>query len=125
MFPAILGALTIPAGVLFNFSTMDPHMRNAYAEEGNFEIEQQIGLNAHIQSEMPIFLTLRDGDGKGLATAMLPPRGVDRSGEGFQPIVVGPNNTDPYPLHGDAIAKLGERFGLTLDRDRCFPYRRS
>lgn len=89
------------------------------------EIEQQIGLNAHIQKEMPVFLTLRDGAGQGLATAMLPPHGVDGSGDGFRPIIVGPNNTDPYPLHGDAIAKLGEHFGLTLDRDRCFPYRRS
>ncbi len=86
------------------------------------EIEGNIGLNAHIQSEMPMFLTLRDGDGKGLATAMLPPGGVEQSG--FRPIVVGPNNADPYPVHGDAIEKLGEHFGVTLDRERCFPYRR-
>ncbi len=46
IFPAILGGLTIPAGVLFNFSTMDPHMKNAYSEQGNFEIEQQLGANA-------------------------------------------------------------------------------
>jgi outer membrane receptor protein involved in Fe transport len=45
-FPAILGALTIPAGVLFNFSTMNPNLKNAYAEQGNFEIEQQVGRNA-------------------------------------------------------------------------------
>lgn len=43
VFPNILGSLTIPAGVLFNFSTMDPNMKNAYSEQGNFEIEQQIG----------------------------------------------------------------------------------
>ena len=47
-FPAILGALTIPAGVLFNFSTMNPNMKNAYSEQGNFEIEQQLGRNATI-----------------------------------------------------------------------------
>ena len=46
VFPAILGSLTIPAGVLFNFSTMDPHIRNAYSEQGSFEIEQQIGSTA-------------------------------------------------------------------------------
>jgi hypothetical protein len=46
VFPNILGALTIPAGVLFNFSTMNPNMKNAYAEQGNFEIEQQLGRNA-------------------------------------------------------------------------------
>lgn len=45
-FPSILGALTIPAGVLFNFSTMNPNIKNAYAEQGNFEIEQQLGRNA-------------------------------------------------------------------------------
>jgi hypothetical protein len=45
-FPNILGALTIPAGVLFNFSTMNPNMKDAYAEQGNFEIEQQLGRNA-------------------------------------------------------------------------------
>jgi hypothetical protein len=43
VFPNILGSLTIPAGVLFNFSTMDPHLKNAYSEQGNFEIEQQLG----------------------------------------------------------------------------------
>lgn len=88
------------------------------------EIEQHIGLNAHIQNSMPLFLTLRDGDGKALATAMLPPGGLDHPGSGFRPIIVGPNNTDPYPTQGDAIEKLGEHFGMTLDRDRCFPYRR-
>ena len=46
VFPAILGSLTIPAGVLFNFSTMDPNMKNAYSEQGNIEIEQQLGKNA-------------------------------------------------------------------------------
>ncbi len=46
VFPGILGSLTIPAGVLFNFSTMDPNMKNAYSEQGSFEIEQQLGKNA-------------------------------------------------------------------------------
>ena len=46
VFPNILGSLTIPAGVLFNFSTMDPNMKNAYSEQGSFEIEQQIGKSA-------------------------------------------------------------------------------
>ena len=39
--------------------------------------EQEIGLKAHIQREMPLFLTLRDMDGTPLATAMLPPGGRD------------------------------------------------
>ncbi len=42
VFPNILSGLTIPAGVLFNYSTMDRHMQNAYSEQGNLEIEQQL-----------------------------------------------------------------------------------
>jgi Carboxypeptidase regulatory-like domain/TonB dependent receptor len=43
VFPDILGTLTIPAGVFFNFSTMAPNIRSAYSEQGSFEIEQQVG----------------------------------------------------------------------------------
>ena len=46
VFPNILGSLTIPAGVLFNFSTMSPDMKNAYSEQGSIEIEQQLGKNS-------------------------------------------------------------------------------
>ncbi len=46
VFPGILGSLTIPAGVLFNFSTMDPRLKNAYSEQGSLEIEQQLGKGA-------------------------------------------------------------------------------
>ena len=85
-------------------------------------IEQDIGLKDHIARTMPLFLTLRDMDGKGLATAMLPPGGKeDRS---FRIIVVGPKNGDPYAEHADAIGALGRHFGLMLDRSRCFPYQR-
>jgi hypothetical protein len=93
-----------------------------YQPISKIEIEQNIGLKAHIQGAMPLFLTLRDMGGTGLATAMLPPGGVEQAG--FRPIIVGPNNADPYPAHAGAIAKLAEHFGLALDRDRCFPYRR-
>src|SRR5258706_5033466 len=41
-------------------------------------IERDIGLEAHVQREMPLFLTLRDGEGNALTTAMLPPGGKDR-----------------------------------------------
>lgn len=84
-------------------------------------IEQEIGLNAHIQREMPRFLTLRDQDGNALATAMLPPAG---HATGFRCIVVGPDNSDPYPAHGEAIAALGRHFGMSLERARCYPYQR-
>ncbi len=84
-------------------------------------IEQEIGLKAHLQREMPLFLTLRDQDGNGLATAMLPPRGRDQPG--FRPIIVGAQNSDPYPAQGEAIEALARHFGLNLDRARCYPYR--
>ena len=84
--------------------------------------EQNIGLKEHIQHEMPLFLTLRDRDGKGLVTAMLPP--VGKNEKSFRPIVVGPANADPYPRHHAAIEALGDHFGFELDPDRCFPYRR-
>ena len=85
-------------------------------------IEQNIGLQAHIQRVMPVFLTLRDGEGTALATAMLPPPG--RNIGAFKPIIVGLANSDPYQEHASAIRTLGEHFGLTLDPDRCYPYRR-
>lgn len=84
--------------------------------------EQEIGLKAHIQREMPLFLTLRDDEGNALATAMLPPGGVEE--RSFRPIIVGPGNADPYPEHGDAIRCLAQHFGMTLERTRCYPYRR-
>jgi hypothetical protein len=85
-------------------------------------IERDIGLEAHVQREMPVFLTLRDGDGNALATAMLPPGGKDRGA--FRIIIVAASNADPYPEQSAAIAALGAHFGLALDRDRCFPYGR-
>jgi hypothetical protein len=109
---------------------VEKHFRRAHDEaaktyvpprSGSF-IEQNIGLKAHIQRVMPVFLTLRDGEGTALATAMLPPAG--RNSSALKPIIVGFANSDPYPEHGSAILKLGEHFGLTLDPDRCYPYRR-
>jgi hypothetical protein len=84
--------------------------------------EQEIGLKAHIQREMPLFLTLREMDGTPLATAMLPPSG--RDDRSFRPIIVGPGNADPYPSQGDAIRALGQQYGISLERARCYPYRR-
>jgi hypothetical protein len=104
------------------FRSEEEKARQSYRPISKVLFEQQIGLKAHLQRTMPIFLTLRDGDGNGLATAMLPPAG--QSAAGFRPIVVGAANADPYPEHGEAIRALGAHFGLTLDRERCFPYRR-
>lgn len=85
-------------------------------------IEQNIGLKAHVQRAMPMFLTLRDNEGTALVTAMLPPAGQDE--RTFKPIIVGAGNGDPYPEHGAAIRRLAEHFRLTLDPVRCYPYRR-
>jgi hypothetical protein len=84
-------------------------------------IERDIGLKAHIAREMALFLTLRDGEGGGLATAMLPPGGADDAQ--FRIIIVGPGNADPYPKEGEAIEALGRHYGLSLPRERCFPYK--
>jgi hypothetical protein len=84
--------------------------------------EQEIGLKAHIQREMPLFLTLRADDGTPLVTAMLPPGGQDD--RTFRPIIVGMANADPYVEHADAIRALGQHFGIALERSRCYPYRR-
>jgi hypothetical protein len=83
-------------------------------------IEQDINKEAHIRRAMPLFLTLRDQDGKALATAMLPPAG--KQGGGC--IIVGPGNADPYPENADAITALANHFGIPLDRGSCYPYRR-
>lgn len=88
---------------------------------GHF-IESSIGRKAHILKVMPLFLTLRDNEGKALVTAMLPPRG--QKDPNFRCIIVGKANADPYPQFGEAIKKLGTHLGLILDRERCFPYRR-
>ena len=94
--------------------------RASYRPTSTVSFEQNIGLRAHMERTMPMFLTLRDRDGSGLATAMLPPGGADD--RSFRMIVVGPNNRDPYPDNGDAIAALGAHLGLMLDRTRCYPY---
>lgn len=96
--------------------------QSSYRPNPAMGIERDIGLSAHVLREMPIFATLRDREGIALATAMLPPRGLDDSS--FRIIIVGPQNADPYPGHNDAICALGAHFGLALTRERCFPYAR-
>ena len=46
VFPGILPNTGLPSGVLVNFTTMNPHMQNAYSEQGSLEIEQQIGATS-------------------------------------------------------------------------------
>ncbi len=92
-----------------------------YQPTSTVYIERDIGLKAHIQRAMPLFLTLRDKDGEGLATAMLPPEG--RNDPAFKSIIVGKRNGDPYLDHEAAIKALGTHFDLLLTREHCFPYR--
>lgn len=106
---------------------VDKHFRRArecaaqsYTPTSSVFVEQNIGLEAHIRETMPLFLTLRDSDGTGLATAMLPPGGIPDGG--FRKIIVSVGNSDPYPDHEAAIRALGDNFGLTLDRESCYPY---
>src|SRR5512142_1083633 len=56
----------------------DAAVKSYRPADGAF-IERDIGLNAHVQKTMPLFLTLRDKEGTPLATAMLPPEGKDDS----------------------------------------------
>jgi len=65
-----------------------------FQPSSKLNFEQEIGLKAHIQREMPLFLTLRDDEGNPLVTAMLPPGGHDD--RSFRPIIVGMANADPY-----------------------------
>jgi Carboxypeptidase regulatory-like domain/TonB dependent receptor len=48
VFPNILA--TVPSGVLISFTTMNPHMQNAYSEQGSFEIEQQLGTHSTLSA---------------------------------------------------------------------------
>jgi hypothetical protein len=50
VFPNILPASGLPAGVLVNFSTMRRDMQTAYSEQGNLEIEQQVGAHATLSA---------------------------------------------------------------------------
>ena len=85
-------------------------------------IEQSIGRKAHIERQMPIFVTLRDGDGKAHVTGMLPAEGKEH--DNFRPIIVGVENSDPYDTYRPAIRALGDHYGLRLNRSRCYPYSR-
>lgn len=103
------------------FRRAEAAARESYrAPAGAPSFEQAIGLKDHIARSMPLFLTLRADDGEALATAMLPPEG--RNQVNFKTVIVGPDNSDPYPAHGEAIAALGRQFGVELKRDECFPY---
>ena len=49
VFPNILNELTLPPGILFNFTTMKRDMQNAYSQQMNFEIERQLGRDKSVR----------------------------------------------------------------------------
>ena len=49
-FPNLLSNLILPPGVLFNFTTMDRGIQNAYSEQGSLEIEQQLGAKTVVSA---------------------------------------------------------------------------
>jgi hypothetical protein len=48
VFPNILGPATPSPTALFNFTTMQRNMQNGYSQQGNLEIEQQLGRRATV-----------------------------------------------------------------------------
>lgn len=49
VFPNILPSLTLPPGVLFNFSTMQHNLQNSYSEQASVDVEQQLGSKSTIE----------------------------------------------------------------------------
>jgi hypothetical protein len=48
-FPAILPS-AVPSSTLVNFTTMDPHLRNAYSRQANAEVERQLGSRTTVSA---------------------------------------------------------------------------
>jgi len=119
---AILESDAMRHAVVKYFRREETKARESYQPASAAAIERDIGLKAHVQRTMPMFLTLRDREGNALATAMLPPGGDDDLA--FGTIIVGAENADSYPAHGAAIEALGQHLGIMLARERCYPYKR-
>ena len=83
--------------------------------------EQDIGLAAHIQREMPFFLTLRDEEGTPLVTAMLPSGGRRDRSFGLHHRRAGQYRSLQAARRCDRA--LAEHFDMPLDRAHCYPYR--
>ena len=87
------------------FKQAREHAAKAYVppKTGSY-IEQNIGLKAHIQRAMPRFLTLRDGEGTALVTAMLPPEGQDE--RNFKPTTATPTCSTQRPFVSSASTSV-------------------
>jgi hypothetical protein len=78
--------------------------------------EQEIGLKAHIQREMPLFLTLRDMDGTRSLRVCPPTRRPQLPAEYRRS-----RQCRSLSNQGDAIRALGPHYGISLERARCYP----
>ena len=76
----------------------------SFVPSSRVPFERDIGLAAHVQREMPLFLTLRDGDGAALVTAMLPPGGKDD--RTFRSIIVGTQVPPKYGLEAEHLEEV-------------------
>jgi hypothetical protein len=56
-----------------HFRQARDHAARSYVPPSSPSIERDTVLKAHLRHVMRVFLTLRDAEGSGLATAMLPP----------------------------------------------------
>jgi|SRR3954469_5386955 len=87
--------------------TRDEAARTNAPPTGSY-IEQDIGLKAHIQRDMPVFLTLRDGEGTGLRRRIHPafvPGTTPRTQPGVE--------AAPFARWIGALSK-GKRFSLPM-----------
>jgi hypothetical protein len=99
---------------------VDKHFQQAvekastsYKPVSQVSFEQNIGLADHITRVMPVFLTLRDGEGTALATAMLPPSGEPDGA--FRPILM--SSTPPRLLlwRGTSGSRLSASVAILTD----------
>jgi hypothetical protein len=77
--------------------------------------ERNIGLKAHLERSMPIFLTLRDSEGTPLANAMLPPGGRENGLHTTR--VVGPNGADAMRFEPEAVKALEKHYNIAIEAD--------
>ena len=85
--------------------------------------EQEIGLKAHIQREMPLFLTLRD-DGRHAARYRDAAARAGATTAAFARSSSGPAMPIPIRSRAMRFARSAQHYGMTLERARCYPYRR-
>ena len=86
VFPNILA--TVPTGLPVSFSTMNPHMPNAYSEQGSLEIEQQLGskgtLSLSYQHLRGVHLVVSVNQNTPTCTAAVDPVNLCRPNSAYQ-----------------------------------------